>query len=80
MVDQKMVSLDYEPVFESTIIPHQIPIVGPKAKSEESMNEEQIKLLRKIKMLLQCLFVMCTCASGQSVCNYEEWVNQSTSI
>ena len=59
LVDRKMVPLDYEPVFKSTIIPHQIPIVGPKAKSEESMNEEQLKLLRKIEMLLQCLFVIC---------------------
>ena len=54
-----MVPQDYEPIFESTIIPHQILIVGPKAKSEESMNEEQLKLLRKIEMLLQCLFVIC---------------------
>ena len=59
LVDQKMVPQDYEPIFESTIIPHRIPIVGPKAKSEESMNEEQLKLLRKIEMLLQCLFVIC---------------------
>ena len=50
---------DYQSVFESTKLPQQVLIVENKANCGESSQEEQLKHLRVIVMLLKCLILVC---------------------
>ena len=59
MVDNKLVPSDYQSVFESTKLPQQVLIVENKANCGESSQEEQLKQLREIVMMLKCLFLVC---------------------
>ena len=56
MIDNKLVSPDYQPVFESTKLR---PIVEDKPNSGESNYDEQVKQLREIAMLLKYLILVC---------------------
>ena len=59
MVDNKLVPLDCQPVFESTKLTQQVPIIENKLNYGESNQEEQVKQLREIVMLLKCLLLVC---------------------
>ena len=59
LVDQKLVPPDYQPVFESTKLTQQVPIIENKLNYGESNQEEQVKQLREIVMLLKCLLLVC---------------------
>lgn len=59
MLDNKLVPLDYQPVFESTKLPQQVPIVENKPNRGELRQKEQVKLLREIVLLLKCLLLVC---------------------
>ena len=59
MVDNKLVPSDYQPIFESTKLPQQVSIVENKLNCGESSQEEQVKQLREIVMLLKCLILVC---------------------
>jgi hypothetical protein len=59
LVDNKLVPLDYQPVFESTKLPQQVPIVENKVNLGESRQKEQVKLLGEIVLLLKCLLLVC---------------------
>ena len=59
MVDSKLVPPDYQPVFESTKTLRQVPVVENKLNCGESGQEQQLKQLRVIVMLLKCLIVVC---------------------
>ena len=59
MVDSKLVPPDYQPVFESTKMLRQVPVVENKLNCGESGQEQQLKQLRVIVMLLKCLIVVC---------------------
>ena len=59
MVDNKLVPLDYQSVFESTKLPQQVLIVKNKVNCGESSQEEQLKQLREIVMLLKYLILVC---------------------
>jgi hypothetical protein len=50
---------DYQPIFESTKLPQEVPIVENKPNCGESSQEEQVKQLREIAMLLKCLLLVC---------------------
>lgn len=59
MLDNKLVPLDYQPVFESTKLPQQVPIVENKPNRGELRQKEQVKLLREIVLLLKYLLLVC---------------------
>jgi hypothetical protein len=59
LVDNKLVPPDYQPVFESTKLLQQVPIVEDKMNYGESSQEEQVKQLREIVMLLKYLLLVC---------------------
>jgi hypothetical protein len=59
LVDNKLVPPDYQPVFKSTKLPQEVPIVENKPNCGESSQEEQVKQLREIVMLLKCLLLVC---------------------
>jgi hypothetical protein len=43
LVDKKLVPLDYQPVFESTKLPQQVPVVENKLNYGETSHDEQVK-------------------------------------
>jgi 2-oxoglutarate dehydrogenase complex dehydrogenase (E1) component-like enzyme len=59
LVDQKLVPPDYQPVFESTKLPQQVPVVENKLNYGERSQDEQVEQLRKIVKLLKCVLLVC---------------------
>jgi hypothetical protein len=56
---KKLVPPDYQPVFESTKLPQQVPIVENKLNYGETSHDEQVKQLREIVKLLKCVLLVC---------------------
>jgi hypothetical protein len=55
---KKLVPPDYQPVFESTKLPQQVPVVENKLNYGETSHDEQVKQLREIVKLLKCVLLV----------------------
>jgi hypothetical protein len=59
LLDNKLVPLDYQPVFESTKLSQQVPIIENKPNRGELRQKEQVKLLSEIVLLLKRVLLVC---------------------